>query len=1444
MAKRSYNNSSGRRAHGEKPYDPNNSFVKKMATKMTDFIPQRLWISKWFNSPTSNGGLSNEDTENPDDMSETMLQPPSKRPRIRMDVTHPPGTFAIQPRARNLKDPYQRDETVDFLDSETAGPSGSRSFVASTPAFSMKMMNSNLLQSDLIRQQQNNGTANGIDENSESGESTSGCSSLIPQASRQDSLNQFHRKGLVDDKLSYTNHLQSPRSLFIDSITGQRESLSSRRPSFNVSMVNNEGHPLERGNNVMSSPFYSGNITFGGANAAGTSAMRQNRRNLAGTSEFQLRVPRRSSVQVKPSNASGVDSSGMSQTAKRILEALEHFSSPISDAKKIPVKTPGINSTLAKKRGRDEAFDQLSTSRVGLRHLTRELAVPTVPDMLKLKRRQRLQDTTLAARRIITAHSEPPPQTPTTSVSQEPAEYHLRGENENQKFFGKLRATGKKKHDVEEPPEIVNLPSISLPITSLPSFDISLPQSSCKTTNVTATIESKSSSIPSTTFKFSSPIKLQNETTSPVKTINHFTFSKPLSPDNKSNKSQNQGVNTSSSPSTPNAVSNSINFSFGSNQTAPTTNFMWSGSSTAPRPKEIKQIDKKQKTDHIELKSGSVIDALSTFKQSASDIWECSECFIKNNQSEEHCVACKNPKIKKTSENPFSPSTKILPSPGATDTQFGVQFKMSTDKWECQCCLVRNAVSETKCVSCMTPKSEKKVDALTSAASTSLPSTTSDLMEKFKPAKDSWECPGCMLRNPTDIISCPCCNASKPGLLKAPVPKKPEEVKAPLIPTNTSKTWECPSCMVKNDSSAATCVCCTTSNPLALSKSSMTSAAPVIPNISTSASGFGDKFKMPTGSWSCDVCMIQNKSDITECVACGSLKPGATGSDTKTSGDTLKNDTTPKFLFGMPSSAAPTFKFGIPADSKSEEKSTIQAPANGFTFALPETQTSQSFGVGIPKTTEESTKTGNFFIFPAPKSVEPFKSKEKTPEIQTLFNNVSDTKVGFSFNKPTEITPETPKVQNLNPVVETEKAEPVKSISFGTPIPTLTTGTPQSTATTTAPTSSPSLFKFSKPPVSAAQSTPVLSFGQSPAPMAQTITQSTSQETPKTSETSQSANKPVHTFGKSESAPTLFGEFTTENKPALTFGASVSNNSEKPAFPVEKKFSGFGTTDINFFGNGGDKPLASAPTPTFGVPPLASTTAPPTPATPAIPNTMFGSSSGSGSMFGNATPSFASPSSASAPMFGSRKPAEPVPPATPGLFTFGASSGAQTTPQASGGFNFSGNSAAKPVFEFPGCQNTPQGGGFGGFGGPASAISGTPTPAFGFNAPKNETSLSFGQMPSTPTSNMFGNSQPSPASSFGTLNSGSISAGSSGGFNLGTPTVPPSATPSIPSSASTSGGFNFAPAASGFNFNAPVQPSFNFTGGNAPTTFNATPQATTPTTRKIKKAVRRMPPRA
>ncbi|XP_070603398.1 nuclear pore complex protein Nup153 isoform X3 [Erythrolamprus reginae] len=43
---------------------------------------------------------------------------------------------------------------------------------------------------------------------------------------------------------------------------------------------------------------------------------------------------------------------------------------------------------------------------------------------------------------------------------------------------------------------------------------------------------------------------------------------------------------------------------------------------------------------------------------------------------------------------------------------------------------------------------------------------------------------------------------------------------------------------------------------------------------STGAQGFGNKFKAGAGTWDCDTCLVQNRSETTKCVACETPKPG------------------------------------------------------------------------------------------------------------------------------------------------------------------------------------------------------------------------------------------------------------------------------------------------------------------------------------------------------------------------------------------------------------------------------------------------------------------------------------------------------------------------------------------------------------------------------------------
>ncbi|XP_066600282.1 nuclear pore complex protein Nup153 isoform X2 [Prorops nasuta] len=1431
MAKGS-NDLAGRRqsSHNTKPYDANNSFVRKVATKVTDFIPQRSWISKWFNT-------SETDVDD-----ETQQPPPLKRPRIRMDITHPPGTFSIQPRRPSFhskpdtsKDDYSihNDTTDDFLQPMTAGPSGLGRLISSTPAVHNDVGTISEHRSELntLVSAQNNGAANGMDDNSESSESTSGCSSLIPQTNRQETPSNAgynsafnSRKRFTDNKLNFSNHLQSPKSLFLSSTS--RDSLSSRRPSFNASMLTNS---FERSSSPLSSPFYSGNTTFGGANAAGL--YKRGGSLLSDTNRYQLKVPKRTSITVKPTNTSTVDSSGMSQTAKRILEALEHFSSPISDAKRIPIRDTSFDSpVLNKKRPRDE--ENASTPKVGLRHLTRALNVPTVPDMLKLRRRQRLQDSTAVARRIVSERNTAPPP---------PQEYRLRSEDNDSTKLGKAKrkATGKKKIEEEESIEPVNLPNVPLPVTTLPNFDIALPQYIVK----------KNCLNKEDTFKFANPIKV-TESTKNLKSINNFTFSIPISA--KDRESLSKSTESDELSNMTNMKSNTSTISSSTPTSMP--NFIWSESSTAPRPKE-KVISKDSPTILMntakDLKLGSVIDvrvdnisktesnsnifgtSSITDKKSSdimifdsvsdinkSDSWECSECLIKNNNTETHCVACKIAKDKadRDSKSLSMSLNSEIPSKPAVNDNFGSQFKIAKNQWECNSCWVRNEVSNTKCCVCEAPKPSQRLTIQPSSplSSKDVPANN-DLMAKFKPMEGSWECPGCMLRNSETVITCPCCNASKPTLTKT-ISKKT---------TTTNITTE---------TDVAKTIDITT-------ESSLTKNAPSL----------ADQFKPSKPTWECPSCMVRNADSIVECVCCNTSKPGSKQQPSKTSESETSqksNVSSLQFNFGMPANAG-EFKFGIDKADTKTTTDTIPC-ANGFKFGEKQTAVMEGFTFGIPKdskpatspaetkvdtdaaifsvntkNTVESTtekkisetenKAGPAFTFGIPQQKESNPTtqqssainisqpqpvftfgSQKTETSQSTTGN-SETLKGLFGNTAGEISkienkivapkPDTPVNTNLSQI-ETPKTttapeiKPLPAFSFIATTTTASNNISNSTtniATTSLPAFNQSSFTFSEQKTTVPQTTVPTPFAQVP--------QSTS-------------TAPLFSFGTNKTNETH--DEPTAKKPASGFGGSSNSPGFfQPLFKAAKPPT-FGIPEAKAEGLG----FASNPTPTFGS------------STPAT------------NLFSTTKPCESNPTSSGLFAFGASSSQTPAPTPTPTAnFNFPT---ANTNPPATNQKLFSFGSNNQPPA--PSQTNSV-------FGSTAfNAHAPSTTTGFRFNAPKPE-APSFGQ-PAAATTPFFGaapNSAQQPSSSF------AAAPTSNAVFNFGSST----ATGPAPGSTQVapSGGFNFGgapqnpPPSSGFNFNAPnsgstvtfdpnAAPVYNFTAGNAPPTFSGNP-------RVIKKAVRR-----
>ncbi|EFN85696.1 nuclear pore complex protein Nup153 [Harpegnathos saltator] len=1412
-----------------KPYDANNSFVKKVATKVTDFIPQRSWISKWFN--TSQGSEETLDVrENPEEsefIDDAQQPPPSKRPRIRMDVTHPPGTFSIQPRGKTAlntvdssKKQYsiQNETPEDFLEPATAGPSGIGRLVTSTPAIPADIRTVTSHRSDLnsLASSTNNGTANGLDDHSESSESTSGCSSLTPQTNRHEGpsnlLQQIYnssftnRKRHIDDKLTFTNHLQSPRSLFLDN--NSRDTLSSRRPSFNASVMTN----LIGRASPLSSPFYSGNTTFGGSNTAGL--YKRGRNTFNDSSELQLKVPRRTSVEVKPSNTVEVDSSGMSQTAKKILEALEHFSSPISDAKKIPVRNADSSPLMSRKRAREEVATP--SARVGLRHLTRELTVPTVPDILKLRRRQKLQDTTLAARKIVSARTDPPPPT---------QEYHLRTEDsDREKYHGKIKGKSKKNLEEEETVEPVNLPNIPLPISTLPNFTFTLPPPPHTITKTTTNKEN--------TFTFASPIKVTDAGKN-LQSSNHYTFSDPI---NAEDNASNVTLYSSSSSVT--------GFTGSPDHTVTSMpNFIWSSSSTAPRLKEKTKNNKDIVESAHEMKSGSVMDILcpklnqaesnviaqsnvglsskaahtdkmtsafdsNTDVKSARDTdssgsvssiatpatnWECSECLIRNSDSDKHCIACKAARPNPNDKVSTPPSTTdiVVKTKPVTKDCFGSHFKLSTNEWECTACYVRNKQNDVTCVACTAAKPENK-PMMQAAAPAAVKFQKSDLMEKFKPAEGSWECSGCLLRNNANVITCPCCNTSKPTPMKVSSTKtdavessaqKSTPVSTEGPPTEAGNSdlmnkfkpskdsWECPGCFVRNNNSVSTCPCCSTAKPGSVGSSSK----PEQTKQTSTTNGFGDKFKKPEGAWTCDSCMLQNDAKHTECVACQAAKPGTTKSNepASSSGSTLQ------FKFGMPANSG-GFKFGIDK-TDGQSKSDAASPLNGFKFGnvQPSSGTAQ-FTFGIPKdeskaTTSEATKTNSTVVTSSGSSGFQFnikateKSNTKTAQEikqdssfgmvkadvsmsssnseQQTASNVSSAVVSsalFTFGAQKSIFSQ----PALNK--QTQKTSLATTAAESSKL-TVTSDATAINVSTTLPTSLPKPSYTSPNDVKAS---PIFSFGVPSSTSAATSNTSTASTTttclPTFAQPSLTfSDSPKTTTPQAAAAVPTFGQATTTPSPALSANLTFGENKITEAAPVVPPPSS-------------DKPAAAAAAPSAppAVFPIVSSS-----------TSLFSSNdSKAPTTFGQADKLtvFAGSTNKPAPSYSAPESKIPV---FSGAVESKSIFDTQETKLPVFG---SGEKTATPVFNSPGQAGTVLGNRFGSstssilspFGSsssPAFGANNTNTPAFGstttsaiFSTTKSNESNAAPTLPAIPA---FGSSQPA------------AQQPASGGFNFSANTI-------------------------------------------------------------------------
>ncbi|CAB3381988.1 Hypothetical predicted protein [Cloeon dipterum] len=1370
--------SRNRKSQSGKPYDSSFALVKRITRRVSKYIPDS--ISSWFPS------INEEETE---------TVPPAKKQRTELNA---PESWASEPVPSTSGQPDSCASASRPVNE--AGPSG-LSQAAQFPHRGL-FPTSTPMQPARYLVPTSSGLGITADDGSNSSESTSGCSSLVPQENHMaeapvETPVKNSQKGSQLYSLLFDPNSVNP-SNEVSKITPQPPA-KSKRPGFDPSVIRSPSI-CSSYRDVSKSPFYKGKTCYGGASAyrrsAGASPCFPNTSyelsNSTGSKRNSLSSNSRVPLNRHGSNhsLSWVENNGspsplLSAVTQRLLKAVESAS---------PSNQSVANREAGNlKRKIENIYDYSSPPQQQTGPPIKSLNAPTVRDLMQNASKVQKVD----AAKILTLPKSKPAwkdNHPLYTLRQE--------ESASPKHVNKIRRN--QSDIIDDLPEVVDLPQIPLQMKGLPTFDFAPKATTTKpapSKPVTKVVEDDI--IP---FTFSAPIAAK-PTHQPIQ----MAFKSP------SQDSKHIFGSPAKIPELATASAGS------SGQKELTTQKL-----VANAAPPVAAVPEK-----MSLPAGSGFGNM--FKK-AEGSWDCNSCCLNNRADAAKCVACETPRAKPT---PPAPSVST-PAPATTSGGFGSLFKKAEGSWECPSCMLSNKSDAAKCVCCETlkPGSKPAASKPPSAASLTLnPPVITNPIIFSKPA-GSWDCAECLISNKAESAKCVACETPKPGSTTAApaVNSLGDKLKKP-------EKWACPVCLKTNEGDKQKCVACNCLNPgkpnAAVSKSaekpkfsfgmpSQTDA----PKKSEATSDSGFPKPMPE----------EEKSLFTF----GAPKPSEGANEPKKGfvfGAVKKEDKEEKtsFSFGM-----------LPAAKVAEEASKESKPAESSPAATAPAAASIQFIVPpastAPKLKRKATDSDEplptSFIGSSPPKVNS-STKDDTSFAGVRFSPMASTKPK-SPEPANSAEPPAKKAPTFNFLNEKQ------SDSTKTTLPSIFATKPSSTLDS----SSNSLFSF------ASKGADQSSQKEEPKPSAlfqfgsasKDIKSSTSsafgapvEKKPAFPSLTESAPAPSFSFTPKDSTPAFgskpadppaFGQkapdasiFSSKSAEAVpsVFGLKPS---EAPAFgskpaasiafgakPSEPAAPSFGSDKLPSF-----KPLESTNSP-FGA---ASTAAAPTFGSQ---NNLFSSSGTSSPAFGAANSSVFGQVAAPAASIFSVPGAAPTAQA-PALPAFGAATPANASPfqasqpaaNPSGGFSF-GNNSGTPA----------AGSNFFAFG----ANKDKPAVGFGTNpllAPKQA------EIQQTPFSNQvtnsgFGSAASTPA--FG-------AAPQPGGFNFGA-NPSPAFTPALQqTNAANMGGFNFNANQSVPQFNPEMRPTFNFTGNTGVPVFSATPAATSATNaalhaRKIRKARRTHP---
>uniref|UniRef100_A0A336LXF1 Nuclear pore complex protein Nup153 n=1 Tax=Culicoides sonorensis TaxID=179676 RepID=A0A336LXF1_CULSO len=746
-------------------------------------------------------------------------------------------------------------------------------------------------------------------------------------------------------QLSFQAHLETEKSLFAE-----------QKRQFNPSVygsswsLNSGGSGSRFHRNF--SPFYGGKTMYGGAAAYSRrdTRMQQTLRiptMIRPSSRLSNASSSSSLHSIEGSNASNIvgnggsnqqnNTTGLSNTSKRILELLDQCTSPLKEARKMgtglntSIRVPSLMNNSGLNRSRFNESDLNLSRAVRLTQpktpysrptaplpTTTELQVPTISQLLQMKR---LLNSTAQVKQLASQSK---------STLNDTNAYTLPGNDKNNtkytnKVKEKVASARDKPSTVNDAPDPVNLPNIQLPgLKSVPKIDITI------TNQSTPTSIFQSSSTSNTTTSNS---KMSNN----FATLNFATTasSSSLSQDKSKKKNEPETIDISSDDD---------------------------------ESKDDEDSDEDEDEDESEENSSSSKSNDSNKFKFSSPVPIQSKPVPSQIQNALHSSdSSKNFKF----SNPLSVDS---PTNSKLET-FKPDMSQAKKK------LINDSPKPSPNTSGIASAPELKqgscLDALFGNKSNKVEEKPLGFGSQFKMASNQWECPSCMIRNDDAKEKCVACNSAKPGAstvketpkLSGPTPdllKTTDSGFANLVAAQKAK-WECPTCMSQNEQSAEKCLACTEPKP-GSSKAGNSSSTAMDSKLPTSGPKMDDAFKKlvekQKANWQCSSCFTQNEPNRMKCACCEEAKPGS--APEKVPQFSFSSGSTGKFTFGVPkdqqldlaktsttasSSSSSSFVFGIAGKKESENKS-------GFTFGTPSTgagiatnsDTKPTFSFGINKT--------------------------------------------------------------------------------------------------------------------------------------------------------------------------------------------------------------------------------------------------------------------------------------------------------------------------------------------------------------------------------------------------------------------------------------------------------------------------------------------------------------